>query len=78
MRRGILKFFYVKGGYGFIEDSDTKEQFFITHKSLPNGFRHRRLEENLPVTFEVSTDEKDIPEEGSGKLPLAVNVNFIA
>lgn len=40
MRKGVLKFFNLKKGFGFIEDEETGEQYFVRYRSfLPNKIR---------------------------------------
>lgn len=34
MRKGVLKFFNLKKGFGFIEDEETGEQYFVRYRSF--------------------------------------------
>ena len=52
-RRGIVKFFNADKGYGFIQDSETKDSFFVHINSLDV-----EITENDRVTFEVGKGPK--------------------
>ena len=57
MNKGTVKWFNSEKGYGFITDSETKEDYFV-HFSNIVGDGYKVLEENQEVTFEV-TEEND-------------------
>jgi cold shock CspA family protein len=52
-RKGIVKFFNMDKGYGFIQDSETKDSFFVHINSLDI-----EIMENDKVTFEVGKGPK--------------------
>ena len=62
-REGVVKFFNNEKGYGFIEDKNTRESFFVHIDSLKEPIRDRDK-----VLFEV----------GSGpKGPIALDVQLV-
>lgn len=63
-RTGIVKFFNTEKGYGFIEDRNTRESFFVHVDSLIDKIR-----ENDKVTFEVGKGPKG---------PIAVDVQVVS
>lgn len=72
MREGVLKFFNVKKGFGFINDIGTNERFFVRFCSFAQK-PSRIPVENSKVLFDVDVDNTPLPE---GCLPLAINVTF--
>lgn len=53
MRKGIVKWFSNEKGYGFIVDSETKEEFFVHFTAIiAEGFKS--LAEGQGVTFETA------------------------
>ena len=64
MRKGVLKFFNLKKGFGFIEDEETGEQY------LPNKIRMIPAA-NSRVSFDIVQNNNET------ELPLAVNVTFL-
>ena len=72
MRKGTLKFFNVKKGFGFISDDKTDETFFVRFCSFDQKLPRIPVD-NSPVFFDVAEDDEKLPE---GDLPLAVNVSF--
>lgn len=77
MRQGICLWFNWEKGYGFIEDVETKESFFVHYSGIePSKYKDdgnpkfRKLCEGEAVTF-------DIGEAPNGK-PCAMNVRGIA
>lgn len=74
MRTGTLKFFYRRTGFGFLEDTESGEQFFVGYRSLPKQLRHKRVEENTPVTFEAGPDTRTDQDISAGRLRTAINV----
>lgn len=72
MHKGILKFFNLKIGFGFIEDEETGEQYFVRYRSfLPNKL-HKIPADNSKVSFDIVQNNSSETE-----LPLAVNVTFL-
>jgi cold shock CspA family protein len=61
-RKGIVKFFNAEKGYGFIQDSETKDSFFVHINSLDV-----EIVENDKVTFEVGKGPKG---------PVAISVQM--
>lgn len=62
MRQGVCLWFNWEKGYGFIEDVETKETFFVHYSGItPSKFKKngnpkfRKLLEGEEVTFEVGT-----------------------
>ena len=71
MRKGVLKFFNLKKGFGFIEDEETGEQYFVRYRSfLPNKIRMTPAA-NSRVSFDIVQNNNET------ELPLAVNVTFL-
>lgn len=71
MRKGVLKFFNLKKGFGFIEDEETGEQYFVRYRSfLPNKIRMIPAA-NSRVSFDIVQNNNET------ELPLAVNVTFL-
>ena len=71
MRKGVLKFFNLKKGFGFIEDEETGEQYFVRYRSfLPNKIRMIPAV-NSRVSFDIVQNDNE------AELPLAVNVTFL-
>jgi len=62
IRKGMVKFFNSEKGYGFIEDKDTRESFFVHSNNLVDQIR-----DNDKVTFEVGKGPKG---------PIAVDVKL--
>ena len=52
-RVGIVKFFNAEKGYGFIQDNETKESFFVHAKSLVD-----QVKDNDKVSFEIGKGPK--------------------
>ena len=63
MKRGVVKFYNNEKGFGFIVDSDSKEDVFV-HKT---GTR-TRINEGDQVSYEVEDGQKG---------PSAVNVELV-
>ena len=63
VREGIVKFFNPEKGYGFIQDKETKESFFVHVNNLKD-----EIIDNDKVTFEVGKGPKG---------PVAVEVKLI-
>lgn len=55
MSKGTVKFFNDQKGYGFIIDTDTKEEIFVHAKGVISGVT---LKENDEVTFETEETKK--------------------
>lgn len=53
LRTGVVKFFNEEKGYGFIEDKETKESFFVHANSLVD-----EINDNDRVVFEVGKGPK--------------------
>lgn len=71
MRKGVLKFFNLKKGFGFIEDEETGEQYFVRYRSfLPNKICMIPAA-NSRVSFDIVQNNNET------ELPLAVNVTFL-
>lgn len=71
MRKGVLKFFNLKKGFGFIEDEETGEQYFVRYRIfLPNKIRMIPAA-NSRVSFDIVQNNNET------ELPLAVNVTFL-
>ena len=71
MRKGVLKFFNLKKGFGLIEDEETGEQYFVRYRSfLPNKIRMIPAA-NSRVSFDIVQNNNET------ELPLAVNVTFL-
>ena len=52
-RVGIVKFFNTEKGYGFIQDNETKESFFVHAKSLVD-----QVKDSDKVSFEIGKGPK--------------------
>jgi len=55
MKTGIVKFFNTEKGFGFITDSETKEDIFVHKTGLKQNVR-----ENDEVNFEVERGQKGL------------------
>lgn len=66
MKKGVVKWFNEKKGFGFIEQEDGPDVF--VHYSAINGSGFKCLYEGNQVTFEVEQGKKG---------PAAVNVSVI-
>lgn len=55
MRKGVLKFFNLKKGFGFIEDEETGEQYFVRYRSfLPTIIRFLlQIQQEIKLTFNL-------------------------
>lgn len=62
-KTGIVKFFNTEKGYGFIEETGTRESFFVHIDSLVDP-----IKENNKVTFEVGKGPKG---------PVATDVKLV-
>ena len=60
MSKGIVKFFNVTKGFGFIKDDESQNEYFVHVTGLID-----QIKENDQVTFEISDGRKG---------PIAVNV----
>ena len=58
MEKGIVKWFYDKKGYGFIESNDGKDVFF--YQSAINMLGLKRLAKGDRVTFEIKPGKKGL------------------
>ena len=72
MREGVLKFFNVKKGFGFINDNETGKRYFVRFCSFSQKLARIPVV-NSKVFFDVAEETEPLPE---GCLPLAVNVTF--
>lgn len=72
MREGVLKFFNVKKGFGFINDNETGKRYFVRFCSFSQKLARIPVV-NSKVFFDVAEETESLPE---GCLPLAVNVTF--
>lgn len=57
MRKGVVKWFNVKKGYGFITPDDGKDDVFV-HYSAIEGTGYRRLRDGEAVEFESEPGRK--------------------
>lgn len=55
---GTVKWFDDRKGYGFINEVDTGEEYFVHYTGIVSDHRFKKLHEGDQVTFEVSTNEK--------------------
>ena len=62
IRSGIVKFFNQEKGYGFVQDRETKEEFFLHSNNLID-----QVKENDKVTFEIGKGPKG---------PIAIEVKL--
>ena len=53
MKRGTVKFFNGKKGYGFIKDADSDNEYFVHASGLID-----KIKENDQVTFELAEGKK--------------------
>ena len=56
MKKGTVKWFNAKKGFGFILGEDSKDYFVHYTSIVKEGFKS--LEEGQAVTFDLSTNEK--------------------
>lgn len=56
MKKGTVKWFNQKKGYGFISGEDGKDYFVHFSGIAKEGFKS--LDQNQEVTFDVSTNDK--------------------
>lgn len=56
MKKGIVKWFHIPKGYGFITGEDGVDVF--VHHSGINGTGFKTLHRGQEVTYDVTTDEK--------------------
>ena len=56
MRRGTIKWFSSKEGYGFIEPHEGEEDVFVHHSEVPD----EELQEGEEVEFEIEQTPKGI------------------
>ncbi len=55
MNKGIVKFFNVSKGYGFIKDSDSPKEYFVHSTGLVD-----KINENDEVTFDLQEGKKGL------------------
>ena len=55
MNKGTVKFFNETKGFGFTQDADSENEYFVHASSLTN-----RINENDEVTFELAEGKKGI------------------
>jgi len=65
--KGTVKWFDAVKGYGFLNDNESGQDYFVHFSSIQGQTGHRSLEDGDEVEFEVSTDQR------TGK-PRAENV----
>ena len=55
MKKGTVKFFNSRKGYGFIKDADSDKEYFVHATGLID-----KIKENDQVTFELAEGKKGI------------------
>ena len=63
LRKGIVKYFNDEKGYGFIQDSETQERYFVHSSNLSEEVR-----ENTKVTFKIGQGPRG---------PIAIEVDKV-